>query len=76
MTRYLSKRIINTVKGIKQGQMIVLDREPQVPDGTEVDIVLPTEWELQRRNLLSVGYHPDFGRDIEEAQRAWNPTEF
>jgi hypothetical protein len=64
------------VKGVKKGQTIVLDQEPDVPDGTEVDIVLPSEWEAQRNSLLSVGYHPNFGHDIEEAQQAWKPQEF
>jgi len=66
----------DVVKGVKKGQTILLDREPAVPDGTEVEIVLPTEWEAQRSSLLSVGYHPEFGRDVEEAQRAWKPPEF
>jgi hypothetical protein len=58
------------MKGIKKGQSILLDREPDVPDGTEVEVILPADWEAQRRSLLSVGYHPDFGRDIEESQAA------
>lgn len=64
------------MKGVKKGQTILLDREPNVPDGTEVDIVLPAEWEAQRKSFLSVGHHPDFGREIEEAQREWKPPEF
>lgn len=64
------------MKGVKKGQTILLEHEPDVPDGTEVDVVLPTEWEAQRNSLLSVGYHPEFGRDIEEAQQAWKPPEF
>jgi hypothetical protein len=64
------------MKGVKKGLTILLDCEPDVPDGTEVDIVLPTEWEAQRRSLLSVGHHPDFGRDIEEAQQEWKPPQF
>jgi len=64
------------MKGVKQGQTIVLSAEPDVPDGTEVEILLPTDWEAQRRSLLSVGYHPEFGREIDEAQREWHPPEF
>ena len=64
------------MKGVKKGQTILLDREPDVPDGTEVDIVLPADWKKQRESLLSVGYHPEFGRDIEEAQREWKPPGF
>ena len=64
------------MRGVKKGQTILLDCEPDVPDGTEVDIILPTDWEAQRNSLLSVGCHPDFGRDVEEAQRSWKPPEF
>jgi hypothetical protein len=64
------------MKGVKKGQTVVLEREPDIPDGTEVEVVLPAEWEAQRKSLLSVGYHPDFGRDIEEARKEWNPQTF
>lgn len=64
------------MKGRKKGHTIVLDEEPQVPDGTEVDVVLPEEWEAQRELLRSIGYHPEFGEDVEEAQKSWNPERF
>jgi len=51
------------LKGVKKGQFILLDHEPDVPDGTEVDVVLPADWEAQRKSLLSVGHLPDFGRE-------------
>lgn len=64
------------MKGVKKGQAILLDQEPAIPDGTEVDVVLPSDWEAQRKSLLSVGYHPEFGKDIEQAQVQWKPQTF
>ena len=64
------------MNGVKKGHMIVLEAEPDVPDGTEVEILLPQDWEAQRRSLLSVGYLPDFGQDIEKAQQEWKPEKF
>ncbi len=64
------------MKGIKKGQTIVLEKEPDVPDGTEVDVFLPTEWEAQRASLLNVEHLPDFGQDIEQSQKTWQPPEF
>lgn len=64
------------MKGKKMGQTIVLEAEPPIPDGTEVDVVLPTEWEAQRASLLSVGCHPDFGQEIDKAQQGWGPAQF
>lgn len=64
------------MKGKKKGNTIVLEAEPPIPDGTEVQVVIPDEWEAQRQSLLSVGCYPDFGKDIEEAQKSWNPGEF
>ena len=64
------------MKGVKKGAVIVLDTEPMIPDGTEVDIVLPTEWEAQRKSLLSVGYYPDFGTDSDKVRQEWKPEKF
>lgn len=64
------------MKGRKVGQTIVLETEPEIPDGTEVEVVLPTKWEADRDALLSVGHHPDFGEDIERVRQAWNPPSF
>jgi hypothetical protein len=64
------------MKGVKKGQAILLEQEPAIPDGTEVDVVLPGDWEAQRRSLLSVGVHPDFGKDIEQVRAQWKPQAF
>jgi hypothetical protein len=64
------------MKGKKQGQTILLDTEPEVPDGTEVDVLLPTEWEAQRASLLSVGCCPEFGNEAEQARQEWSPPAF
>lgn len=64
------------MKGVKQGQTVILEVEPMIPDGTEVEVLLPTEWEEQRRSLLSVGYHPEFGRETDEVRLEWNPEKF
>lgn len=64
------------MKGKKKGNTIVLDVEPQIPDGTVVDVILPDEWEAQRKSLLSVGCHPEFGIEIEKARTEWKPPQF
>ncbi len=64
------------MKGKKKGNVILLEAEPEIPDGTVVDVILPDEWEAQRQSLLSVGCHPDFGKEIEKAQQEWNPPQF
>jgi len=65
-----------TLKGRKQRNTIVLEVEPDLPDGTEVEVILPVTWEAEHDALLSIGYHPDFGNDIEKARNAWTPPQF
>ena len=64
------------MKGIKKGQTILLEKEPDVPDGTEVEVFLPADWDAQKSSLLSVEHLPDFGQDIEKSQRQWQPPGF
>ena len=64
------------MKGKKVGHTIVLEQEPEVPDGTEVEVILPGEWEGTREVLLGIGVHPDFGAEIDKAQSEWKPEEF
>ncbi len=64
------------LKGRKQRKSIVLDVEPDLPDGTEVQVIVPATWEAERQALLSVGCHPDFGDEIEKAQQEWIPKPF
>ncbi len=74
------------MRGRKVGNTIVLDREPGVPDGTEVEVIFPgnglpeglpaADWAAGRAALLDVGCHPDFGADIGQAQQAWKPERF
>lgn len=64
------------MKGVKKGQTILLEAEPDVPDGTEVDVFLPRDWEAQRRSLRNVACLPDFGKDIEKVQQEWKPEKF
>lgn len=70
-----------TFKGRKQGRTIVLDVELPVADGTEVDVNLRQTMDVKARlsaqyeSLLRVGYHPDFGQDIEKIRDEWKPEE-
>ena len=64
------------MKGIKKGQTILLEKEPDVPDGTEVEVLLPADWDAQRKSLLSVEHLSDFGQDIEQSQKQRQPPEF
>jgi hypothetical protein len=52
------------MKGKKVGQTIMLEYEPAIPDGTEVDVELPDGCESQRETLLKLASHPDFGPEI------------
>ncbi len=54
----------------------MLEKEPELPDGTEVDVVLPDEWEAQRNLLRSIGCYPEFGSEVEQAQKSWTPERF
>ncbi len=64
------------MKGIQKGQTILLEKEPDVPDGTEVEVFLPADWDAQKTSLLSVEHLLGFGQDIEQSQKQWQPPEF
>ncbi|MGQ9651555.1 MAG: hypothetical protein ACUVXJ_15720 [Phycisphaerae bacterium] len=64
------------MKGVKKRQAILLEQEPAIPDETEVSVVLPGDWEARRRSFLSVGVHPDFGKDIEQVRAQRKPQTF
>jgi hypothetical protein len=65
-----------TIKGRKQRNTIVLDVEPDLPDGTEVEVIVPSTWEAEHQALLRIGCHPDFGMDVEKARKEWTPERF
>lgn len=68
-----------TIRGRKQRNTIVLDVEPDVPDGTEVDVIVPATWEAEHDALLTllrIGCHPDFGVEVEKVREEWTPERF
>ncbi len=65
-----------TLRGRKQRNTIVLDVEPDLPDGTEVDVIVPATWETEHEALLRIGCHPDFGAEIQKVREAWTPERF
>jgi hypothetical protein len=65
-----------TIKGRKQRNTIVLDVEPDLPDGAEVEVIVPATWQSEHEALLRIGCHPDFGTDVEQLRKAWTPQQF
>jgi hypothetical protein len=65
-----------TLKGRKQRNTIVLDVEPDLPDGAEVDVIVPATWEAEHEALLRIGHHPDFGVEAEKVRTEWTPQRF
>ena len=71
-----------TLRGRKQGRTVLLDVEPPVADGTEVEVRLPRHsdqpgrLQAQYESLMRVGYHPDFGEGLEKIREEWKPEEF
>ena len=65
-----------TIRGRKQRKTIVLDVEPDLPDGTEVDVIVPATWEAEHDALLRIGCYPDFGIEVEKVREEWAPQRF
>jgi hypothetical protein len=65
-----------TPRGRKQRNTIVLDVEPDVPDGTEVDVIVPATWQADHDALMKIGCHPDFGVEVEKVREEWTPERF
>ncbi len=72
-----------TLKGKKLGKTVLMDIEPPVKDGTELEVCVPLDsveiqewWEAQGQALMNVGHHPDFGENIEKIRAEWDPAQF
>ena len=65
-----------TIKGRKHRNTIVLDVEPDLPDGTEVEVIVPASWQAEHEALLRIACLPDFGSEVEKAREEWMPQPF
>lgn len=66
-----------TLKGKKLGKTVVLEEEPPVADGTELDVDIPETVDVEKKlkaqweSLMRVGYNPELADNIERATKEW-----
>lgn len=67
-------------KGTKQGKTVILDIEPPIADGTEVELQLPSSGTGHARtaqwDALMSAYDSELADNIEQAMKGWRFQEY